>query len=252
MQSKRSISYFSLMVLLASVVIGCGGGGNPEPPAFTANVETVFSTNGIQHVDPNVQFNGIIEVPESDWPTDCELNPAGVNQFGGDTNSNGLFSESNVAMGISCSWSFFRNASANCSAQGFTNVLVTTPNQTVILPCASSLAIFNVAPSLINPTKPPSSLTITGQGMFSTYAMPQVYFYDENDKVWLQVAASSASGDGTSLVVPGGQVSFGDGTYGAVVYVEQANGTWNPVGGGSITLFTPSPPPRCKPPMPCC
>jgi hypothetical protein len=75
--------------------------------------------------------------------------------------------------------------------------------------------------------------------MDPTYAMPQVYFYDQNQNLWLQVTATSASADGTSVVAPASGVTFPDNYYAAVVYVKKSDGTWNAVGGAGIRVFTP-------------
>jgi len=95
-----------------------------------------------------------------------------------------------------------------------------------------------------DPTAPPATITITGQNMDPTYAMPRVYFYDQNQTVWLQVTATSASADGTQIVIPASQVTFPDTYYAAVVFVLRANGSWDAVGGAAVRVFTPiSPPP---------
>jgi hypothetical protein len=98
-------------------------------------------------------------------------------------------------------------------------------------------------------------MTISGQNMVPTYAMPQVFFYDSNQVSHLQVTAISASPDGTSIVIPASQVTFPTGYYGAVVYVMQPDGTWNPVGGAGIFMEAPPPndpnPPTCGPHQDC-
>ena len=89
--------------------------------------------------------------------------------------------------------------------------------------------------------------------MYPTYAMPQITFYDQNQTALTPVTALSASSDGTSISVPTSQVTFPGGAYGAVISAKQSDGTWLTVGGAGIRLFTAvQPPPKCKPPMPCC
>ena len=186
----------------------------------------------------------------------AQLIQRAVASFNGTTDGNGRYTVTNAAVGGSaCSWTFNRGASANCPNPNPAGV--TVPNvlsgPTFNLPC-NGATLFAAGPSIINKANPLSSITITGQNIGSTYAMPQVTVYDVNQSALVTITASSVAPDGSSLTIPAAQVTLlADGSYGAVVYVKQASGTWDSVGGAGISLFTPSgPPPRCKPPMPCC
>jgi len=247
------IASLLLVILATGALVGCGGGGSGSSTPFFV-VETVFSLNGFTKLDPHVAVAGTANAPG----IFCTANPGGVASFNGTTDGNAQFTIANAAVGGSaCSWTINRGVSANCPTPnpvGVTPINVLN-GTTVNVPC-NGATLFLAGPSVVNKSKPPSSISITGQGMGATYAMPQVSVYDVNQTVLLTLTATSVAPDGSALTIPAAQINLlADGSYGAVVYVKQADGTWASVGGAGIAVFTPSgnpPPPRCKPPMPCC
>src|SRR5262249_5205066 len=212
-----------------------------------------FSLNGFVRPDPHVSVAGFANAPS----LYCTANPGGTGSFSNvTTDGNAQFTVSNAAVGgVTCSWTINRGSSANCPNPNpvDTTVLNVLNGATINVPCNGS-TLFRAAPSGINTSSPPSSITINGQDISTTYATPQVTVYDVNQTALLTLTASSVAPDGSSLTIPATQISqFVDGSYGAVVYVKQADGTWDAVGGAGIAVFTPTgPPPRCRPPMVCC
>jgi len=173
-----------------------------------------------------------------------EATLTGSQSFTGTTDANGVLTVSSVAIGTNCAWSLFRNTSNLCPTQNLVTRIFDVPGKNFELQCGSEVNTFLASPNKVDPTAPPATITITGQNMDPTYAMPRVYFYDQNQTVWLQVTATSASADGTQIVIPASQVTFPDTYYAAVVFVLRANGSWDAVGGAAVRVFTPiSPPP---------
>jgi len=251
MRMKSNVASALLMIFAVAALAGCSGGNGGGNNSDFFTVVTLFSVNGFAKPDPNVGVNGAA----AGASFNCTQFPNGVSTFNGATDGNGQFTVANAALGGNgCAWNILRAASANCPVTSSANVFVTFPGQTVNLGCsAPGAATFTASPENMNPSKPPSTMTFLGANFTVAYGMPQVTFYDVNQSVLLTVTAISVSADGTSLTIPATQVTFADGGYGAVIYSKQADGTWNPLGGAAVNLFTPSgPPPRCKPPMPCC
>jgi hypothetical protein len=247
MNIKSKLSVFLLAVMAVSLVVGCGSGGGNNSDFFA--VATVITVNGLTQREAGVHVSGTANSPT----IFCTEFPNGTSGFDATTDSNGQYTVQNAALGgSSCSWTLNRFASANCPQFSTQTIFVTVPGGTFNFPCAVAINTFTATPSKIDPTSPPSTIMIKGNNMYPTYAMPQVTFYDQNETALLTVNASGASGDGTSITIPGGQVTFPDGGYGAVISVKQADGTWQTIGGAGIRLFTTVTINKCKPPMPCC
>jgi hypothetical protein len=220
---KATLGLVSVVPVL--LVAGCNGGGG-STKFFT--VSTNVTINGINKLDPGVRVIG--DVPFNiDSVRDCQINPGGIRHFDGTTNSNATFRVDNPVLGFTCAWALTRGTSPLCPIGNGTTVFVTSSGPNFALPCGTNVNTFTAAP--------PSTITIAGANMYPTYAVPRVYLYDQNENVWLQVNATSASADGRSLVFPSSGLSFPGGEYGAVVYVMQSNGTWNAVGGASVEVW---------------
>lgn len=253
MKQSTVTRYAWIIVVGLFALTGCGGGSSGCNNCQT--ITTHVTINGMSQLDPGATVNGNVVVPPIDDQTDCDINPSGAGTFGGTTDpQNASFTADNVAIGHACSWSIFRGTTAKCPVANTMTVFFTVPGGSHPIDCGTQINTFSVTPNPIDPTSPPTTITISGQNMYPTYAMPKVTFYDGNQNILLQVTATSASSDGTSVVAPASQVTFADGFYAAVIYVLQADGTWQPVGGAGIETRTPlsSPTNPCKPPMPCC
>jgi hypothetical protein len=216
---------------------------NDGPPYFDVITTTVV--NGLNHIDPNVQVRGNAN------PGSCPINTTGFTAFGigvvARTDSNGTYQVANAAIG--CQWNVQRTPTADCPLGTTGIVFISASGQLVHLPSCKSIRTFLATPDEIDLTSgpPPATFDITGDGMDATYATPIVRFYDQSQTLWLEVTAVGTSADGTWLRVPSYQINFPDGTYAAVIYSMQADGTWNAVGGADISVFNPPPPP----PDPC-
>jgi hypothetical protein len=247
MKTRKNISTCLLVLMAISFTAGCGSGGGNNSDFFV--IETTILVNGFVHPEPSVHVSGVANSPT----TFCTQFPNGTASFDTTTDGNGQFTVQDAAAGgPSCSWTISRFPSAQCSQFSSSNIFVTVPGGTFNVQCALAVNTFTANPSKIDPTAPPSTITITGKNMYPTYAMPQVTIYDQNQTALLTVNASSASGDGTSLTFPASQLTFGDGGYGAIISVKQSDGTWLTVGGAGIRFFTAVTINKCRPPMPCC
>lgn len=232
-----------LALVLLVVMASCGlfGGGAPY-----FDVMTVTVVNGLNQIDPNAQIAGNAN------PGSCSTNASGVTAFGiGQvvrTDSHGAYRVNNAA--IACQWNIGRPPSQVCPFGTSSPVFVGFKGQVVQIRSCISIRTFLATPGEIDlgAGPPPATFDITGDGMDATYATPVVRFYDQNQTMWLEVTAVGTSPDGTWLQVPSYQVNFPEGTYAAVIYSMQADGTWNAVGGADISVFNPPPPP---PPDPC-
>jgi hypothetical protein len=242
-----------LSITLSLAAGGCGGGGGASSLFF--KVHTTITVNGLSTDEPNVSVGGFVPLLGLNLANACSQNPTGITAFAPDnTDSNGMFtvsdSNSGVAIGPSCAWEFQRDVSAQCSVPTINDSQnVTFSGQTVPLPCGVAVNTFTATPSKIDPGNPSATVTITGQNMTATYSMPHVRFYDQTQTLHLEVTALSVSSDGTSLVFPGNQITF-TGRFSATVYVMDANGNWDAVGGAAITVApppapSPTPIPRC-------
>ena len=230
---------------------GCNIGGGGATSLFF-KVHTTITVNGLTQDEPNVSVGGFVPLAEITLANACSQNPTGLAAFGPDTtNSAGSFTVSDsshgVAIGPNCNWEFQRDVSTQCPVPTINDLVnVTFSGQVVQLPCGTAVNTFIANPNKIDPATPPASVTITGQNMVATYAMPKVDFYDSAHTLHLEVSALSVSPDGTTLVFPGNQLTF-TGRFSATVYVMDANGNWDGVGGAAVSIEPPPPPPPDPP-----
>jgi hypothetical protein len=231
------IYLYPLAIILLLAMASCGWfGGSTHFDVITTTV-----VNGMFQRDPNIQVAGNATLP-------CQTGGVitfGIPQFV-QTDANGLYRVNNAAVG--CQWNVQRARSAACPFGVFSVAFIVASGQIVQLPCGRTRT-FIADPSDIDLSAgpPPATFTITGDGMDATYATPIIRFYDQNQTVWLEVNAVGTSPDGTWLQVPSSQINFPDGSYAAVIYSMQADGTWAAVGGADISVFNPPPPPPPSP-----
>src|SRR5215472_2433900 len=199
MNRQLYIGVLCLLTLTILSIAGCFGSGSSDN---NFSVNTFVIVNGLRQIDPNTPVTGQFSLPPSEEQVDCNINPGGVTSFTGTTDSNATFGVGNAAIGSNCNWALTRGTSAKCPTANGINVFVTQPGLNFGLQCGSQVNTFLASPAKIDPTNPPATITVTGQNMYSPYGMSQVYFYDPNQTVWLQVTASSVSTDGTTLVAP--------------------------------------------------
>ena len=100
---------------------------------------------------------------------------------------------------------------------------------------------FNLtaSPSSIDLNSPPSTATITGQSMSSTYGMPRVDYFDGYGYLIGSTTATYVSGDGTQLQAPVPSLSYAwSGDYLIVVTNMESNGFYaETVGRASISCW---------------
>lgn len=234
----RKLTRVLLTVVLTASAVGCDT-GNTLPTATPGGgffIETRIKESGIVYIEPGV---GII----GNWVADLPGAAGDPSSWTKISNPQGLISVvggrapatwkgtwvSDIGLGDACN---------GFSAQGPVAVgkishITCEPPSSVPQVIASP---FTLSPNPINTTAPPSSVTVTGEGLNTTYGLPLIQYYDLNGNLVAQENATSVSSP-TAMVVSGGGIShLPVGTYAGYVSNAGPNGTWNYVGTGSLQV----------------
>lgn len=136
----------------------------------------------------------------------------------------------------------------------------TTPLGTTDIFCPRGIAAFFTAdPSMIDVQAPPPSVTLTGQGINTTYGMPVIEFWDEYGTLVGQTQAAEVSPDGTwarGTTPAMDPNSMYGGAYTVSVSNAMSDGTYSSIGFASLSVTNSNPPPPPEPepepePQPC-
>jgi hypothetical protein len=253
--NKYKFILLSAVLMGASLTTGCWlwpfGGGTPDP-GFKARGEvwiqvvgqgTVFFMN--TNVNGNWQFdNGSATGSTTTFSSCC-----------------GTF---NIPTGrVPARWQIFAGVIGACVGQ------ITNPNMDVnqgdtkVARCLASGIIFpfSTSPGSIDLQAPPSTVSMTGSGISTTYGMPRVEYTDQYTGALIATTtASSVSGDGTWLQATTPDLSaVYSGTFNMFVSNATAGG-FEYVGSATVDaygrdyVFDPPPPPGecgCPPTGPC-
>lgn len=121
------------------------------------------------------------------------------------------------------------------------------------LPC-NNRRPFVAVPDYVDASNPPSTITITGEGIDATYGMPFVQFFDLDGNLIAQLQASAVAPDGFSLEGATPDLSsISTNSYLIVISNVTADGT-EVIGSTTIFLdngLPPPPPPPDPTPDPC-
>jgi hypothetical protein len=119
------------------------------------------------------------------------------------------------------------------------------PGSTVHFICERHFRQFFFAPQGVDVDAPPATIEFTGDGMTSTYGMPEITIVNsETGEVVANVTATAINAEGTWIQAPTPFLGFNySGQYAAVVYNKLADGTEDPTGGDWFQLYGNDPPP---------
>jgi hypothetical protein len=94
-----------------------------------------------------------------------------------------------------------------------------------------------MSPYPIYISSPPSSATITGSGLSTTYGMPRVQYYTMDGTFIAQEQATSVASGGTSMQISGFNISqLPVGIYAGFVSNAGPNSSWTLLGTGSVLV----------------
>jgi hypothetical protein len=100
---------------------------------------------------------------------------------------------------------------------------------------------FGFNPTPVYTWSPPNVATISGSGLDLTYGWPIAQYYSMDGTLLAQDTASYVSGDGTSMQVPGTDVSqLSYGTYAGFASNAGPNSTWNYAGVATVQVESPN------------
>lgn len=119
------------------------------------------------------------------------------------------------------------------------------------IPCLAQPR-FLAVPDYIEPSNPPSTITITGHDIDSTYGMPYIKYYDPNGTLVAQLQASEVAPDGSWLSGPTPDLSgVSSNSYWVVISNVTVDGT-EVIGATLLYIDNGLPPPPPDPdPNPC-
>jgi len=118
--------------------------------------------------------------------------------------------------------------------------------------CSSVTVGATVNPTPLNLLSNPSSLTLSGTGLFSNTGTPLVRVYDAWGNLVAEVSASSYATNGSSLTIPVNSdlQALYNGSYAAVIYSLQSDGSYLPSNAGALDIVGHLAPPTYEEPIP--
>ncbi len=232
---------FSVLIL---TTIGCEDNTGPTLPPTTAGGGFFISTFTSFNLTPPVVSP--LAVINGNWLSD------GVNAMGDaspwsvttNTAGVGIVNNGRAPADWNFTWNFA--LTPGCGGQSAKGTVHFRDEDITVLcviiqstgfSSVSTNSDFAFAPNPVLTSAPASPGTITGSGIDPTYGMPLVQYYALDGTLAAQQNATSVSSDGTSLQIPGRDMSqLPGGTY--VGFINNANpdGTFSPVGGVSVEV----------------
>jgi len=234
-----------LAAILVVALVNCGGGGG-APPVRTADTQFVvnaYATYATRY-DPlnNEQVHGKfaatppVSATVYDWAVIT------------DNNGNGIVTSTNCTVCPSVAppvtMQVWLAADYKCSlpppavpAPVTTSGAWKVRGGQVEVACQGNPAAA-ASPDPITVSSLPSSITLTGQNLSTSYGTPKVQWYDDYGYMVVDQYASSYSSDGTSLTVatPSSASTLFGGMYGIVVMPKQSDGTYWSQAGAAIEV----------------
>jgi hypothetical protein len=245
---KRTRLFCTILLSVSFLVLlGCGGGGGTGPSRTTDLQFTVkaFASTGSRLDQLNdVQVNGrlaptpVATVNSYDWSV--ITNDSG---FGSITPLNCASCQS--VNNFPITMSVWMGPHYKCSSppgppssqSTTTSAPWTVRGGDVPVYCAG-YPMADASPNQVITSSLPSSITLTGENLSTSYGTPRVQWYDEYGYVVADQYASSYSGDGTSLSIntPASASTFYNGTYAILVLPKQPDGTYWSQAGAAVTV----------------
>lgn len=242
MRQIKCLKWLLLLCLISAVIVSCDDSPPTTlPPASPGGgfiIETLTSYNGGPDIpEPSVEI-------DSNWLADLTGAAGDATAFTVITNGLGLATA--IGKRAPAKWRFTWVASADASdvCDGKHTDINAPLNETVGVLCevtevvvASSASIFLMSPNPVYTGAPPSAGTVMGSGLSSTYGMPLAQYYTMDGTLISQENATSVSGDGTSMQIPGFNTSqLPVGTYAAFVSNAASGGTYSYLGTGAVQV----------------
>ena len=250
--NKHKLFLLSAVVLLASLMMGCDDDDEPQ---------TGFSARGEMYVQAAVP-GGLLFVTLTNVQGFWQFDNGSA--MGNTKNFSSCCGTFHVADGrVPARWRIFAGP-PGCGQLTNPNMDVSA-NQTKVAQCLTFGFIFPFAasPDSIDLQSQPSTMSMTGSGLTTTYGMPRLAYMDPyTGNLIAATTATSVSGDGTWLQanVPDLSALY-SGSYTVFVSNVLADGSLEYVGAASVTAygrdyeFYPPPPPPgecgCPPDGPC-
>ncbi len=240
----RGLALLILTVSCGGCYWGCGGGPSSSDPNRGFDVVTLVNVNGSDitqnaHVIADFQYaTGTLSGTFEHFDV---FTNTGMNRLTGAK--------------VPAVWRFAAFSFTGCPG------LVTGEKEmklgdSVKIRCfTSSVGFFNASPDSVDVNSPPTTGTITGQGISTTYGMPSVTYYTDNGTLAAEQTATSVAPDGSWLQGPVPDFSSAyNGLYTLLVLNKNADGTSTIIGSAYIEVtgfFIPTPPPTEQDPCDC-
>lgn len=227
---KLSYSFFLIVTMLITMGQSDCDKGPPPPPATGFSIHTqnnLLVVIGRQTVDfGNVDTAGNV------------INDIGTaygvtTVFRHNTDTNGRYVVDDGRVPARWHFAEFNGPCANRTL----NDDVTAHKEQFLICIIPDPPFFSVSPSSIDLNSPPTSFTISGSGLSTTYGMPVVEYYDEFGQLMAQTTATDVAGDGTWLQANTPDLSnVYSGTYIVAVRNATWEGLWEFVGTTSVDV----------------
>ena len=238
----KIVKLLSLIAALAvmSLAIGCGGGGggSSTDPNRGFDVETVVNSNGI------IFAQGARVQAQFQYATGTTV---GTTEF---FDRNVLHNARFEGAKVPGVWRFIASGYAGCPGLVPAEKEMKSGNKIRLTCFTIGVGFFSASPDAVDVNAPPSTGTITGSGISTTYGMPVVSYYDENGYLLAERTATAVAADGTWLQgpVPDFSGSY-NGQYTLVVNNKNADGSPAIIGTALIDVygFYIPPPPEPEP-----
>ncbi|SRR6266700_2196040 len=192
-------------------------GGPPPPPPVGFQIHTLSEVNifGTLQDSPGIQVIG-------DYQHDVPAPPQGfITHFNQTTDSSGFTAvPSGKAPGV---WNL---AEVNGPCGGQATWATIGAGATQDLDCIAIWFNFSIAPNPIDVMAPPATITIAGNGLTTTYGMPQVQFFNSAGTIVGQSTATSVTNGGQTLTAPMPSLgTLNTATYGIKILNVQSGGS---------------------------
>ena len=232
-------------LLFLSVLIIGGCEDNPPPTLPPATPGGGFI------IESSASLNGSIPLTEayvnigSSWQSD-ELGASGdPTSFNADTGALGLAAANGKRAPAIWAFTWLASPPETQGCIGHVTTTIVALNEVVNVICtitavaesvSATTSSFQMSPNPVYITTPPSTATVTGNGLSSTYGMPMIQYYTLDGTFVAQETASSVS-NSTSMQISGFNVSqLPVGTYAAFVSNAGPNGTYTYIGNGAVEV----------------
>ncbi len=240
----RCVKLLLFLLLVGAVVFSCDDDTSPTLPPATPGGGFIVAT--YTNVDNEGPIAETAVAVAGNWQEDLPGAAGDATPFNVTTNSLGLAAVQSARAPAewTFTWISSEYAPAECngvtatndiplnSTQAFTCLILTGSESASIVPSS-----FSLSPNPVYISSAPSSGTVFGSGISSTYGMPLVQYYTLDGTLVAQENATSVSSDGTSMQISGFSITqLPVGTYAAFVSNAASGGGYTYLGTGAVEL----------------